>query len=210
MRTDILVSTMSQQTHPEDKMQPSFIAQNVNNFGVITINACVLLLHILSVSQGDSVQTCQGDRTWSGTRPVCIGMLSCDFVPLDANLTSFIHNTKEQDSECSWAACHCARPSFFSLFCAPCVNPQPLPKHQTAPQFDQSSLICLFPSPSASCLCSTVLRTSARGPKCAGPCGRRDGPRRCRLRVRCGSAAGRAADTLLPLQRHLEPAHTHV
>lgn len=109
---------MSQQTHPEDKMQSSFIAQNVNNL-VITINACVLFLHGLSVSQGDSVQTCQGDRTWSGTHPVCIGMLSCDFVELHVNLTSFIHNTKERDRECSWPTCHCAQTCFFSLFSAP-------------------------------------------------------------------------------------------
>lgn len=29
------------------------------------------------LSQGDSIQTCQGDGTWSGTQPVCVGEFMC-------------------------------------------------------------------------------------------------------------------------------------
>ncbi len=35
--------------------------------------AILTALHFGFWSQGDSIQTCQGDGTWSGTPPVCVG-----------------------------------------------------------------------------------------------------------------------------------------
>lgn len=34
---------------------------------------CLFLYTLVFLPQGDSVQTCQGDRTWSGTQPECVG-----------------------------------------------------------------------------------------------------------------------------------------
>lgn len=34
---------------------------------------CLILCLILTLLQGDSVQTCQGDRTWNRAQPTCVG-----------------------------------------------------------------------------------------------------------------------------------------
>lgn len=41
-----------------------------------------IFISLFYITQGDSVQICQGDKTWSGTQAVCAGktFLSCFLV----------------------------------------------------------------------------------------------------------------------------------
>lgn len=44
------------------------------------------MFHLL---QGDSIQTCQGDGTWSGAQPVCVGRFVLEMPVQFSDISSF-------------------------------------------------------------------------------------------------------------------------
>lgn len=81
----------------------SRIVQNVNHLLLDYCHPCEWVysfarLRVCCVSQGDSVQTCRGDRTWSGTRPVCLGRLALIFSTTESGKKVLTRPRQEQNS----------------------------------------------------------------------------------------------------------------